>query len=83
MKFKKSILTYYSIFFIAAIAINTIVNYEVLSGSGGWGIVAMIGLLGIGAGLIIVDLYNVPEKVLGRYMGTEKAQHYLATKKNS
>ncbi len=35
------------------------------------------------AGLIIVDLYNVPEKVLGRYMGTEKAQHYLATKKNS
>lgn len=56
MKFRISILKLYTFLFLAWCVVHTVFNYEQLSGHEGWGIVAMIGLVGFGMLLFIVDI---------------------------
>jgi hypothetical protein len=56
MKYKLTILNASAFLFLIGCAIYTAINYSVLSGGEGWGIVYMIGLAGFGITAIIVDL---------------------------
>lgn len=56
MKFKQSILTIYSLLFLAACIGFTLYNYEQLSEGEGWGVVGMIGLFGFGVLLFVIDI---------------------------
>ena len=55
MKFKPSILNIASGLFLTGIIIYTIFNYGQLSEGEGWGIVAMVGLFGVGIVLLMID----------------------------
>lgn len=55
MKLKPTILNISILLFIVGILFNTAFNYEQLSKEEGWGIVAMIGLLGVSLVLLIID----------------------------
>lgn len=56
MKMKLSVLNISAISFILGCIIYSVINYTELSKEEGWGIVAMIGLLGIGILLMAMDL---------------------------
>ena len=56
MKFRPSILNIYALFFMAACIVFTIYKYDQLSHSEGWGIVGMIGLVGFGVLLFVIDI---------------------------
>jgi uncharacterized PurR-regulated membrane protein YhhQ (DUF165 family) len=56
MKLKPSILTIYSLLFLAVCIGFTLYNYEQLSEGEGWGIVGMIGLFGFGVLLFVIDI---------------------------
>ena len=56
MKLRFTILNLYAIIFIAGCLGFTIYNYEQLSEAEGWGLVGMLGLVGFGLLLIIVDI---------------------------
>ena len=55
MTFKPSILNVAAGVFLTGIIIDTIFNYGQLSKGEGWGIVAMVGLFGVGLVLLILD----------------------------
>ncbi|MCE3282013.1 MAG: hypothetical protein K0Q66_750 [Chitinophagaceae bacterium] len=56
MKFKLSILKVYAVVFLLGCLVYTVYNYEQLSEGEGWGVVGMIGLLGFGGLLLVVDI---------------------------
>ena len=56
MNYKPTILNLSAATFLSGIIIYTIWNYKTLSGDGGWGIVAMFGLVGIGMIAGLADL---------------------------
>ena len=56
MKFKPSILTACAIIFLIGCVGFTIYNYDQLSEGEGWGVVGMVGLMGFGIFLLVVDL---------------------------
>lgn len=58
MKYKPTILNVSAIIFLAGILVYIILNYQKLSAEEGWGIVAMLGLSGIGLMAIIVDFFS-------------------------
>ena len=55
MKIKPTILNIATGLFIIGIIVYTIFNYRQLSEGEGWGVVAMFGLLGVGAVLFVID----------------------------
>ena len=56
MKFKTTILTFYSLLFLAGCIGFTLFNYNELSKGEGWGVVGMIGLFGFGVLLFVIDI---------------------------
>ena len=56
MKFKPTILTIYSLLFLAGCIGFTLFNYNELSEGEGWGVVGMIGLFGFGVLLFVIDI---------------------------
>ena len=56
MKFKPSILTVYATILLIGCIGFTIYNYDQLSEGEGWGVVGMVGLMGFGIFLLVVDL---------------------------
>jgi hypothetical protein len=56
MNYRPTILNLSAATFLSGIIIYTIWNYKTLSGDGGWGIVAMFGLAGIGMIAGLADL---------------------------
>lgn len=56
MKFKPTILTIYSLLFLAGCIGFTLYNYNQLSEGEGWGVVGMIGLLGFWVLLFVIDI---------------------------
>ncbi len=56
MKFKPTILTIYSLLFLAGCTGFTLYNYKQLSEGEGWGVVGMIGLVGFGVLLFVIDI---------------------------
>jgi hypothetical protein len=56
MKCKLSILKVYAVVFLLGCLVYTVYNYEQLSEGEGWGVVGMIGLLGFGGLLLVVDI---------------------------
>jgi nitrate/nitrite transporter NarK len=56
MTFKPTILNIATGLFIVAILLYTVFNYRQLSEGEGWGVVAMVGLLGVAAVLLVIDL---------------------------
>jgi hypothetical protein len=72
VKFKPSILAFYSIAFLTWCIGYTIYNYEELSEGEGWGLVGMTALSGLGLFLLIgsVVLDNVVKnKLLSNFIG--------------
>jgi hypothetical protein len=57
MKYKYTLLNISALIFLVGILITTIAKYKVLSAGEGWGIVAMVGLAGIGFLAIVVDFF--------------------------
>ena len=55
MKFNLSILKTATILFVIGCCIYTILNYQILAGHGGWGIVAMIGFVLFGLTMLVAD----------------------------
>ena len=55
MKLKPSILNISTGLFLSGIIIYTIFNYGRLSEGEGWGVVAMVGLFGVGIVLMVID----------------------------
>ena len=55
MKIGKTVLSAYSLILLLIVIGYSLINYQVLAGNGGWGIVGMFGLAGIGVALIVVD----------------------------
>ena len=55
MKLKPSILNIATGLFLTGIIIYTIFNYGQLSEGEGWGVVAMVGLFGVGIVLLVID----------------------------
>jgi hypothetical protein len=55
MKLNLSILKTATILFVIGCCIYTIVNYQILAGNGGWGIVAMIGFTLFGLTMLVAD----------------------------
>lgn len=55
MKLQPTILSIATGIFIVVIIIYTILYYGQLSEGEGWGIVAMVGLLGVGVVLLVID----------------------------
>ena len=55
MKIGKTVLSAYSLILLLIVIGYSLINYEVLAGNGGWGIVGMFGLAGMGVALIVVD----------------------------
>jgi len=56
MKPRLSILNSFALLFLIGCIVYTILNYDQLSGSGGWGLVGMVGLGGFGIFLLLVDI---------------------------
>jgi len=56
MKFKPTVLTIYSLLFLAGCIGFTLFNYNELSEGEGWGVVGMIGLFGLGVLLFVIDI---------------------------
>ena len=56
MKLKPTILTIYSLLFLAGCIGFTLYNYKQLSEGEGWGVVGMIGLFGFGVLLFVIDI---------------------------
>ena len=56
MKFKPTVLTIYSLLFLAGCIGFTLFNYNELSEGEGWGVVGMIGLFGFGVLLFVIDI---------------------------
>jgi hypothetical protein len=56
MNYRVTILNISAAVFLAGILIYTIWNYKILSAEEGWGIVAMVGLTGIGIMAGLTDL---------------------------
>ena len=56
MKLKPTILTIYSLLFLAGCIGFTLFNYNELSKGEGWGVVGMIGLFGFGVLLFVIDI---------------------------
>ena len=56
MKFKTTILTIYSLLFLAGCIGFTLFNYNELSNGEGWGVVGRIGLFGFGVLLFVIDI---------------------------
>ena len=72
MKFRPSILKIYSIIFLVGCIGFTVYNYDQLSEGEGWGVVGMVGLLGFGLLLLVVDiiLHNIiKNKTLANIIG--------------
>ena len=61
MKIGKTVLSAYSLILLLIVIGYSLINYQVLAGNGGWGIVGMFGLAGIGVALIVVDRYPSEE----------------------
>ena len=55
MKIGKTVLSAYSLILLLIVIGYSLINYQVLAGNGGWGIVGMFGLAGMGVALIVVD----------------------------
>ena len=55
MKLKPSILNIATGLFLTGIIFYTIFNYGQLSEGEGWGVVAMVGLFGVGIVLLVID----------------------------
>ena len=55
MKFKWSPLNISAYIFLAGCIVYTIINYSRLSEGEGWGVVAMVGLAGVGLSALVVD----------------------------
>ena len=55
MTFKPTILNIATGLFIVGSLLYTVFNYRQLSGGEGWGVVAMVGLFGVGAVLLLID----------------------------
>jgi len=73
MKFRKTVLNVVSVIFIAGCLLDIIVEYDKLSTGGGWGVVAMIGLMGVGLLTLVIDLLLqvfVKNRVLLNVLGT-------------
>ena len=71
MKFKPSILNIAAVLFLTGIIINTIFNYGQLSEGEGWGIVAMVGLFGLGIFLLIIDF------IIQRFITNKKTTNII------
>jgi uncharacterized PurR-regulated membrane protein YhhQ (DUF165 family) len=55
MKLKPSILNIATGLFLTGIIVSTVFNYGQLSEGEGWGVVAMVGLFGVGLTLLVID----------------------------
>jgi hypothetical protein len=56
MKFRASVLNISAVIFLIGVIVYLVLNYEQLSANEGWGVVSMIGLLGVGIALLILDV---------------------------
>lgn len=56
MKYSKTVLNICAFTFIIGCLIYTIADYEKLSEGGGWGVVSMMGLMGVGLLNLFIDL---------------------------
>ena len=55
MKYRLSILNVAAGIFLAGIVVYTLINYSRLSEGEGWGVIAMVGLMGIALVLLVLD----------------------------
>jgi len=55
MKYKKTVLSISSIVFIIGCFLDIIIEYDKLSKGEGWGVVSMIGLMGVGLLTLFID----------------------------
>lgn len=57
MNYKSTILNISAGVFLIGVLIFTIFNYEVLSGSGGWGMLYMVGISSAGILALLIDFF--------------------------